>query len=165
MDEFLKDPSHWQAEVYALTHIDPYPQPGVDNFTYQDSDSEMRSLVRLLDGAAVLLTFEAKGDVVATSLLKFEESHSTQKIFEFGFARNGLASDDPEASIMKEYIEEMITAMQKNADTDDIMNLVIDKCRGKIIARCRKLAATFGVSKDQHRLDRRNLAGLRLVNF
>ena len=145
----------WKNYVHGLSQIEFHHGSGRDLPAWSHATQSDRELVASLDGLALLLVFSPKGDIAAIS--SWRSAHE----FKLLWAKNQPVDD----SNQLRYIEELLENAKKGTEADELLKIVIPMCIEKIFHRVKKLANSFGVSRNNLRQDELNLWQFDFVIF
>ena len=139
--------AHVEDCLHGLSQIEFHLGSGRDLPIWSHVDPSYRNHVAILEGLALLLVFDPKGDVVATS---YWRSATELKLL---WAKNQPVNDHNQLR----YINNLLEKVKNSTEADDLLNMVIAMCREKIFHRVKKLAESFGVSQKNQRREESNL--------
>ena len=138
---------HAEDYIHGLSQIEFHVESSRDLPAWSYAKDEDRDHVAVLAGLALLLVFDAKGDVAATS---YWRSADELKLL---WAKNQPVDNKDQLR----YIRDLLEKVKNGADPDTLLNMVIGMCKDKIFHRVKKLATSFGVSQNNQRQDESNL--------
>jgi hypothetical protein len=136
-----------QNFIHALSQLQFHYSHGIDTVTYTDSNPAVKEQIELLDGLSLLLVFAPTGDVAATGFWR------TKDRITLLWSKNDPVIEQKTL----DYVESLCSAILKQQSVKDVLEIVIPACRPKILERCKKLARSFGITKDNLATDEHNL--------
>ncbi|KAL8901205.1 MAG: hypothetical protein Q9192_000682 [Flavoplaca navasiana] len=137
----LDNASLFQNVTYAIGQVHFSSIPGSSTHSYITASDSVRKHVALMDHFALLLVYEGSTDVVATGFVKEQNSF---KIF---WAKNQTYHvGNQEAN----YLVNLQDAFKRLDPPRQVLKLVAAQCKGKILARAKKLvrAATLDTTQS-----------------
>ena len=138
----LGDPQTFQTIITALSDIDCHAKHGLKEDTFQHAVSTTtKKQLRTLDSLALLLIFEGKGEVAATSLRR------TATSIEILWAKN---DPSPPTSAQRHYLNSLIESFQRLDAPSQTLSLIIGSCKRKIVRRIGKVAQFFREQATEH---------------
>ncbi|MCJ1377793.1 hypothetical protein MMC17_000889 [Xylographa soralifera] len=136
-----------QNFIHALSQLQSPYSHRTDNVAYTNANREVKEHIELLDGLALLLVFSPNGDVAATGL--WRSSNAITLLW----CKNEEVTDLDTLH----YISSLRSAAFAQKSPKEMLDLVAPFCRMKIFERCKKLAKSFGVTRDNVNSVRTNL--------
>ncbi|KAL8877248.1 MAG: hypothetical protein Q9198_004699 [Flavoplaca austrocitrina] len=138
----LANSTLFENVTYAINQVHIAGVPTSTTHAYATADRRVQKNVNLLDHIALLLVFKAKGDVVATGLLRERAS------FTLVWAKNsGYLISSPEQN----YLASLLGAFVELQQPVQILKLVVGMCKVKILSRVTKLVNAAPQVADQPR--------------
>ncbi|KAL8912227.1 MAG: hypothetical protein Q9171_002741 [Xanthocarpia ochracea] len=126
----LANSTLFENVTYAISQVQFAGVPTSTTHAYATADTSVQKHVSLLDHIALLLVYKAKGDVVATRLLRERAS------FTVVWAKNSTyLITNPEEN----YLGSLLGAFVDLQQPIQILNLVAGMCKIKILTRVKKL--------------------------
>lgn len=138
----LADPALFQNATYAMNQVHFASVPTSVTNAYAAASTSVQKHVSLLDHIALLLVYKAKGDVVATGLLRERTS------FTLVWAKN---NNYLMSSLEYNYLSSLLRAFVELQHPVQILKLVIGMCKSKILTRVKKLVNAAPRVGDQSR--------------
>lgn len=117
-------------------------------------DSPVTKHINLLDGMALLLIRKPQKEVVATSF----------RLDSSGFTIYWARNDNMSIGAETDYMTRLLQHAKSQTPSLEVLSLVIDYTKAKIISRCGKLAKVFELSRQIQRAGEHNLLKLDTNN-
>ena len=123
-------------EVNALT---PLSNEGYNIATVQD-----KSAINFLDGLALLISSDERGNVASTSQwsVRFETGESKGKIKEIKFL---WASNGGKSARRTECVELLLSLIKERCSIHGLLDHMMKHCFRKVVRRCKAMARIFGI--------------------
>ncbi|KAL8845823.1 MAG: hypothetical protein Q9221_009043 [Calogaya cf. arnoldii] len=138
----LQNDTLYQNVLYAINQVHIFGSATCDTHAFHTASGEVQKHVTLLDHITLLLVYKAKGDVVATGLLREGKS------FTVVWAKNSnYTPSDPEQN----YLSSLLKAFIRLDHPAKILKKVAGMCKPKILARVRKLTNAAPPPADHSR--------------
>lgn len=141
-------------KIHALSLVDFHASIQERNVNYAalgyKSESSVIKHTCLLDGMALLLIREPKKEVAATS---FRSDPA-------GFTIYWATNDNIVTSDRTDYMDRLLKHVKAQTPSLDILSLVVEYTKSKIISRCQKLAKAHQLSPQSQKLGEQNLPKL-----
>ena len=138
----LANQTLFENVTYAINQVHFAGVPTSNTHAYEIAHPNVQKHVSLLDHIALLLVFKAKGDVVATGLLRERAS------FTLVWAKNSsYLITSPEGN----YLASLLGAFVELQNPIPILKLVVGMCKIKILTRVKKLVNAAPWVGDQSR--------------
>ena len=138
---------HVEDYIHGLSQIQFHLGSSRDLPAWSRATQEDRDRIAVLEGLALLLVFNPKADVVATSYWR------TADELKLLWAKNQPVDDNNQLG----YIRGLLENVKNGTDPDELLLMVIEMCKEKIFHRVKKLANSFGVSDSNQRQGESNL--------
>ena len=152
----LSDTDLFNNCLHGLSNVNFHHAEGRDTTLYRLAGDVVQKHVNMLDGLALFLIFRGhdKKDqsVVATGMIR--EGGRVKIVY----ANN---SSRPASLEQTTYIYKLVEKFKNQDPVDDILKHVIPFCKEKMVQRCKKLAAKFGMNFTTLREDVSNFYGVR----
>ncbi|KAK3174922.1 hypothetical protein OEA41_002168 [Lepraria neglecta] len=152
----LSDTDLFNNCLHGLSNTSFHHAEGTDTTRYRLVDDVVQKHVNLLDGLALFLIFRGRDkkdqSVVATGMI--HEAGTVNIVY----ANN---SSRPASLEQRVYIYDLVEKFKDQDPVDDILKHVIPFCKEKMVQRCKKVAAKFGMNSTTLREDVSNFFGLR----
>ncbi|KAL9035852.1 MAG: hypothetical protein Q9180_004628 [Flavoplaca navasiana] len=138
----LANQTLFENVTYAINQVHFTGVPTSNTHAYDIAHPSVQKHVSLLDHIALLLVFKAKGDVVATGLLRERAS------FTLVWAKNSsYLTSSPEQN----YLASLLRAFVELQQPAQILKVVVGMCKVKILTRVKKLVNAAPRVGDQSR--------------